>query len=435
MTTELQPAMDVVNVMSHSVTSPLTHNDKSFISITVSGTIIYMKNTMKKIFLTTIIPALILTGCSSAPQSTDAPAEEVAAKEAITPRPDDGRTVVGISMPDRLLERWNRDGAFLKDQFESSGCEVILEYANNLIDTQTDNIKEMIADGADLLVVTAVDGSALSKVLEDAHKNGVKIIAYDRLIMGTDAVDYYVSFDNYEVGVLQADFIIDALDLKNSSDTMNIEFVTGDPVDNNARFFYGGAMDTLKPYLDSGRLQVLSSQTGFYETSTAQWSTDIAQQRLQIILNSYYPEGTKLDAVLCANDSTALGATRALAADYSEPGNVVVTGQDADISNIYSILEGTQSMTVYKHLKQESVVTVTLGQDILTGNEPAEDLISRAGWDFDCSYNISDYNNGNKVVPSYLLRPIAISKENIEKELFVTGYYGRNSGGLIYATK
>jgi putative multiple sugar transport system substrate-binding protein len=194
-------------------------------------------------------------------------------------------------------------------------------------------------------------------------------------------------------------------------------------------------MDTLKPYLDSGQLQVPSSQSGFYETSTAQWSTDIAQQRLQIILNSYYPEGTRLDAVLCANDSTAVGVTRALEADYTGRNTVVVTGQDADISNIYNILEGTQSMTVYKHLKQESVVTVTLGQDILTGNEPAEDLISRAGWDFDCSYNISDYNNGNKVVPSYLLRPIAISAVNIEKELFKTGYYGRNSAGLIYATK
>ena len=237
-------------------------------------------------------------------------------------------------MPDKLLERWNKDGAYLRTQFERNGCKVMLRYANNLIDTQIDDILYMIQEGADLLVIAAVDGSALTDVLEIARSANVKIIAYDRLIMDSDVVDYYVSFDNYKVGVLQAKYIIRILDLDHSDAARHIEFVTGDPVDNNARYFYNGAMDTIKPYLDSGKLIPLSGQVNFYETSTAQWSTDIAQQRLQIILNSYYPEGIQLDAVLCANDSTALGATRALESDYTSKNPVAVTGQDADIANI-----------------------------------------------------------------------------------------------------
>ncbi len=403
-----------------------------------------------KLIIITIISALILSACSSTPVAgeigTEPTVQKPAAGEAPTGnadyddsvanvRRDDGRTVVGISMPDRLLERWNHDGTFLKEHFEDKGCEVILKYANNLIDTQIGDIRSMIDGGADLLVITAVDGAALSSILDKAKSQGIKIIAYDRLLMNSDAVDYYVSYDNYKVGVLQAEYIIAALGLKNLKDSKNIEFVTGDPVDNNARFFYQGAVDTLLPYIESGKLTVPSNQQGFYETSTAQWSTDIAQQRLQIILNSYYPEGVKLDAVLCANDSTALGATRALESDYAGKNSVVVTGQDADVANIYSIIEGKQSMTVFKALRDESVVAVALGLSILADEEPDGKLIMSSGWDFDCSYNTTDYDNGSKVVTSFLLSPITITKDNLEDELFDTGYYARNASGLIYAVE
>ncbi len=412
------------------------------------GIIITMKKT--KLIIITIISALILSACSSTPVAgeigTEPAVQKPAAGEAPTGnadyddsvanvRRDDGRTVVGISMPDRLLERWNHDGTFLKEHFEDKGCEVILKYANNLIDTQISDIRSMIEGGADLLVITAVDGAALSSILDKAKSQGIKIIAYDRLLMNSDAVDYYVSYDNYKVGVLQAEYIIAALGLKNSKDSKNIEFVTGDPVDNNARFFYQGAVDTLLPYIESDKLTVPSNQQGFYETSTAQWSTDIAQQRLQIILNSYYPEGVKLDAVLCANDSTALGATRALESDYAGKNSVVVTGQDADVANIYSIIEGKQSMTVFKALRDESVVAVALGLSILADEEPDGKLIMSSGWDFDCSYNTTDYDNGSKVVTSFLLSPITITKDNLEDELFDTGYYARNASGLIYAVE
>ncbi|WP_022761533.1 substrate-binding domain-containing protein [Butyrivibrio sp. AD3002] len=386
-------------------------------------------------FLTTSLVALSLAGCVPTKAVSGDIAQEETEPEIIDTHSDDGRTVVGISMPDNLLERWNRDGLFLKKEFEKTGCKVELKYANNLIDTQINDIRGMIDDGADLLVITAVDGAALTSILDEAQKANVKIIAYDRLLMDTDSVDYYVSFDNYKVGVLQADFLIDKLALDKEGTEKNIEFVTGDPVDNNARFFYQGAMDNLKPYIDSGKLKVLSTQTGFYETSTAQWSTDIAQQRLQIILNSYYPKGTRLDAVLCANDSTALGAVRALESDYTGKNTVLVTGQDGDIANIYNIFEGTQSMTVYKALQQESIVAVSLGSALLSGETPAYDLIDNSSWDFECAYNTKDYNNGIKVVNSYLLQPFTITIDNIEKELFDSGYYKRNSAGLIYAVK
>lgn len=383
------------------------------------------------ILILACIYAVIKPHSSSTTEVTDSPEQPV----VVDTHSQDGETTVGISMPDRLLERWNKDGAYLRTQFERNGCKVMLRYANNLIDTQIDDILYMIQEGADLLVIAAVDGSALTDVLEIARSANVKIIAYDRLIMDSDVVDYYVSFDNYKVGVLQAKYIIRILDLDHSDATRHIEFVTGDPVDNNARYFYNGAMDTIRPYLDSKKLVSLSGQVNFYETSTAQWSTDIAQQRLQIILNSYYPEGTQLDAVLCANDSTALGATRALESDYTSKNPVAVTGQDADIANIYNILNGTQGMTVFKALTEESVVTVTLALAILDGQTPSESLITNSDWGFKCTYNTTDYFNGQEIVPSYLLEPIVVTADNIESQLFDTGYYRRNSAGLIYAAK
>jgi putative multiple sugar transport system substrate-binding protein len=409
---------------------------------------------MKKInfIAITIMLSLILSSCGStqvageigtnsavqkpsASESTDEPLPKTYDQSSVKVRPDDGRTVIGISMPDKLLERWNHDGTFLKEHFEKEGCEVVLKFANNLIDTQINDIRSMIDEGADLLVITAVDGAALSSILKEAKSQGIKVVAYDRLLMNSDAVDYYVSYDNYKVGVLQAEYIIEALRLKTSRDSKNIEFVTGDPVDNNARYFYQGAVDTLLPYLENGKLRVISNQQGFYETSTAQWSTDIAQQRLQIILNSYYPENVKLDAVLCANDSTALGATRALESDYTGTNKVIVTGQDADVPNIYSIIEGKQSMTVFKALRDESVVAVALGLAILSDDTPDGQLITNSGWGFDCTYNTTDYDNGSKIVPSFLLSPITVTKDNLEEELFDTGYYARNGAGLIYAVE
>ena len=193
---------------------------------------------------------LLITGCGKASTNeTSADKEAVSVvSSSLVNRADDGRIIVGISMPDQQLERWNRDGAFLKSEFEKNGYEVILSYADNLIDKQIRELRNMIDEGVDLVVVSAIDGGTLTSVLDEASQAGVKVIAYDRLLMDTDMVDYYVSFDNYIVGELQARYVIDALKLDASDETRNIEIVTGDPVDNNARYFYNGEMDTLAPY-------------------------------------------------------------------------------------------------------------------------------------------------------------------------------------------
>lgn len=208
-----------------------------------------MKN-INFIFLNLMCLTLLITGCGKASTNeTSADKEAVSVvSSSLVNRADDGRIIVGISMPDQQLERWNRDGAFLKSEFEKNGYEVILSYADNLIDKQIRELRNMIDEGVDLVVVSAIDGGTLTSVLDEASQAGVKVIAYDRLLMDTDMVDYYVSFDNYIVGELQARYVIDALKLDASDETRNIEIVTGDPVDNNARYFYNGEMDTLAPY-------------------------------------------------------------------------------------------------------------------------------------------------------------------------------------------
>ena len=374
---------------------------------------------------------MFMTGCGGISQDVSSGEEtESSEKEETVNRADDGRTIVGICMPDQQLERWNRDGAFLKSEFERCGYEVVLAYADNLIDRQIGVLRDMIDEGVDLMVVSAIDGGALTDVLEDASDAGISIIAYDRLLMDTDVVDYYVSYDNYMVGVLQAQYVIDALKLDDSDETRNIELVTGDPLDNNARYFYKGEIDTLEPYFQNGKLNIVSGQKDFYVTATGTWSTEIAQQRMQIILNSYY-KLNRLDAVVCANDSTALGAVNAIRTDYSKDNKVVVTGQDADIANVNNILSGDQSMTVYKALQNEAIVTVDLARAVLEGESPDENLIEECNWDFECRYDTTSYNNGSKVVTSYLLIPRTVDINNIEEELIDTGYYTYDSNGKL----
>ncbi len=389
---------------------------------------------MKKIISLIILLVLVISaiyGCGKTSKGEKQGKDTTKAEDIYCDNhSDDGKNVVGISMPDRLLERWNRDGIFLEAEFKKKGYEVILSFSDNLIDKQINNIRDMIKQGADIIVVSAVDGAALGNVLREAQLANVAIISYDRLLMDTEVVDYYVSFDNYKVGVLQAEYIINALNLEEETKTKTLELVTGDPVDNNARYFYNGAVDTLQPYIDNGKIEIVSGQNDFYETATAQWSTEIAQQRVQIILNSYYTK-RELDAILCANDSTAHGAIKALESDYHFDNNVIITGQDGDISTIYNILDGKQSMTVYKTLKNEAVVTVDLAVALLEGKTPGESLISESCWDFSCKYDTTAYNNGHKNVNSYLLEPFAVDATNIEDELFDSGYYRYNSSGLI----
>ena len=238
-------------------------------------------------------------------------------------------------MPTKSLERWNRDGEYLKAEFEAAGYAVELTYSDNDVTQQNNDIGNMIANGVDILIVAAIDGEALTQVLADAKDASIPVIAYDRLIMNTDAISYYVSFDNYTVGKLQGEYVETALDLANAGDkTYNIEFTAGDPADNNAGYFFNGAYDVLKPYIDAGTLNVVSGQTAFEQVATASWSTDTALARMQNVLASYYSDGTVLDVALCSNDSTALGVAQAITSDYAGSNAPIITGQDGDIANL-----------------------------------------------------------------------------------------------------
>ena len=337
-------------------------------------------------------------------------------------------------MPTQSLERWNRDGAYLDEQFKAAGYNTIVTYSDNKADQQVNDIQNMLSQGVDLLVVAAIDGEALNPVMNDAGADNIPIIAYDRLIMN-DNVSYYVSFDNYTVGVLQGTYVKEALDLDNAEGPFNIEFTAGDPADNNAGYFFNGAMDTLKPYIEDGKLNVVSGQTEFDVVATEQWQTDVALDRAQNVLASYYSDGTKLDAWLCSNDSTALGVSQAVTSDYAGDNDVIITGQDGDVANLRNIKDGVQSMTVYKAVANEAVVTLDLAKAILNGDTIDESLITAAGWGFACDYDTESYatSEGHNC-PSFLLVPDVVTVDNMEEKLVTPGYYKVGDDGYLEAT-
>ncbi len=380
---------------------------------------------MKKILALVLTLAMVLSlaacGAGAAPAESAAEAAgsaaASAAEEAAAPAADGAKTV-GIAMPTKSLERWNRDGDYLKAQFEAAGYAVELKYSDNDTDQQNNDIQAMIADKVDLLIIAAIDGDSLSQTLADAKSAGIPVIAYDRLIMNTDAVSYYVSFDNYTVGVLQGEFVKNALDLDNAAGPFNIEFTAGDPADNNAGYFFNGAYDTLKPYIDEGKLVIPSGKTTFEQVATPSWSTDTALENMQNTLASYYSDGTVLDVALCSNDSTALGVAQAITSDYAGDNTPIVTGQDGDIANLRNIVDGIQTMTVYKNVSDEAGVTLDVAKAILEGKTPDGSLQLSA----EAAYDTSSYDNGTGIIPSFLLVPWTVTKDDLQK-LVDTGLY------------
>ena len=317
--------------------------------------------------------------------------------------------VIGVAMPTQDLQRWNQDGANMKAQLEEKGYTVDLQYAGNDSATQASQIENMIANGDQLLVVASIDGDSLGTVLAQAKEAGIPVISYDRLIMNTDAVSYYATFDNYLVGKTQGEYLVEALDLENQDGPFNLEIITGDPGDNNVNFFYGGAMDVLQPYIDEGKLVVPSGQIAKEEVATANWATDAAQARFENILSSNYADGTNLDAVLASNDSTALGVVNALAANYTGE-YPIITGQDCDIANVPHIIDGTQAMSVFKDTRTLAAKVVEMVDAIMTGAEaPVNDE--------------ETYDNGTGIIPSYLCEPVAVTIDNYEEVLIESGYY------------
>ncbi len=402
-----------------------------------------MKRKLIGALLSTAMVASLTVGCGGGNDTTpaDTPADTEAPADAETPADNEaddasapaaaGGGKIGISMPTQSLERWNRDGAYLDEQFKAAGFETVLTYSDNDSGKQVNDIQNMLADGVNLLVVAAIDGEALNTAMNEAAEANVPVISYDRLILN-DAVSYYVSFDNYTVGKLQGEFIVDTLDLANAGDTVyNMEITAGDPADNNAGYFYQGAMDALQPYLDAGTLNVVSGQTDFDSVATAQWNTDTALERAQNVLSSYYADGTQLDVWLCSNDSTALGVAQAVTSDYAGSNSVLITGQDGDEANLKNIVDGVQTMTVYKNVSNESVVTLALAKAILAGDTIDDSLVPSFG--IECAFDTESYetSEGNKC-PSFLLVPNVITKDNLQ-DLVDTGLYTMGDDGYLSA--
>ncbi len=378
---------------------------------------------MRKRFLAILlVMAVSMTACS--------PEQMMNAGGNSEKRTDAAKKKVGISMPTKSLEKWNREGSYLKKQFEKKGYEVEITYSDNDMNRQADDIRRMIARNADILVIAAVDGESLSNVLVSAKRRKIPVICYDRLIMNTDAVSYYVSFDNYKVGQLQGQYVIDKLKLDGTKKKYNMEITAGDPADNNSGYFYNGAMDTLKKYIDNGTINIVSKQKKFKEVSTTQWSTDVALRRMQNILSDYYEDGKRrLDIALCSNDSTALGVTQAIDSDYTGENIPLITGQDGDIANIKNILDGKQSMTVYKAAAEETEVTIKLVKAVLDGKKAGASLTKKL--DCECAYDTESYDNGRGKIDSYLLTPEVITKDNYKEKLVDTGYYKESGDGYL----
>ncbi|WP_109774642.1 multiple monosaccharide ABC transporter substrate-binding protein [Quadrisphaera granulorum] len=327
---------------------------------------------------------------------------------------------VGVAMPTQTSQRWIDDGNNVKAGLEKLGYKVDLQYANDDIPTQASQLTTMINNGDKVLIIASIDGTALSSQLADAAAAGIKVISYDRLIRGSANVDFYVSFDNFKVGVQQGTSLLTGLGVLNADGSenasaagpFNVELFAGSLDDNNAKFFYDGAMSVLKPYIDKGTIKIPSGQTDINQIATQQWKTDVAQRRMETLLTSSDANIT-LNGVLAPADIISRGVITALTnAGYGSGGKAfpIVTGQDADIDNVKLINDGKQYSTIFKDTRKLADEAIKVTGDYLSGKEPEAN-------------NTKDYDNGNKVVPSYLLESTVVTKDNVKSVLVDSGYY------------
>ena len=326
--------------------------------------------------------------------------------------------LIGVAMPTKTSSRWIKDGDSVKAALEKLGYKVDLEYGDDKIPTQVQQISNMLTKGAKVLIIASIDGTALSDQLDEAAKSGVKVIAYDRLINGNKNVDYYTTFDNHEVGVQQATSLLTGLgilgaDGKDTGKTgpFNIELFAGSPDDNNATFFFNGAIETLQPYIDKGVVVVKSGQVGFTQVATLRWDPATAQKRMQNLIASTYSDGSKVDGVLSPYDGLSIGIISALTSSgYAPDALPIVTGQDAEAASVKSIISGQQYSTIYKDTRLLGDEAVKMADDLLNGKTPEVN-------------DTTSYNNKVKVVPTFLFPPKVVTIDNYKSLLIDTGYY------------
>ncbi|GAA1427852.1 sugar ABC transporter substrate-binding protein [Microlunatus lacustris] len=322
--------------------------------------------------------------------------------------------LIGVAMPTKTSERWIDDGDNVKAKLEALGYKVDLQYANDKVPDQQQQIESMLNNGAKALIVASIDGTALTTQLADAGTDGVKVIAYDRLINGSPNVDYYVTFNNEQVGVQQGTSLLTGLGILDASGNetgekgpFNVELFAGSPDDNNATFFYNGAMSVLQPFIDDGTLVVPSGQTTFQQVATQQWKLDTAQARMETILNGFY-SGKELDGVLSPYDGISRGilnATKSAGID-----NPVVTGQDAEKPSDKLILDGVQYSTIFKDTRLLGNTAATMVDDVLNGRTPETN-------------DTETYDNKVKVVPTFQHESVIVTKDNLVEAVVDSGYY------------
>lgn len=362
-----------------------------------------MKFNWKKSFLTaaTLLSAVALGACGSGEATTG----------------DAG--YVGIAMPTKSAERWIADGTNMVTELEKLGYKTDLQYGEDKVENQVAQIENMITKGVDVLVIASIDGSALTDVLGKAADEGIEVIAYDRLLMNSEHVDYYATFDNFGVGVLQASYIEDALNLSEGEGPYNIELFGGSPDDNNALINYNGVMSVFQQYIESGQLVIPSEQTKFNQIATLRWDGSTAQARMDNLLSANYTDKT-LDAVLSPYDPISLGIISSLKGvgyGSAEKPLPVITGQDGTQAGVKSIIAGEQTQTIFKDTRILAQNTIEMIEAIFNEEEvPVNDT--------------ETYDNGVKIVPTYLANPVSVDKENYQAELIDTDYYSEEDLGL-----
>lgn len=368
-----------------------------------------MKNSVFTVTL--IVAAMGLTACGKKEEPAAAPAAAPVAATAPS-------VLIGLAIPETHVERWVGDAAYMKKDLEAMGYKVDVAFADADQSKQNKQIDDMVTKGAKVIVVGSVTEAA-AQAVESAKKAGVPVISYDRLITGTDAYDYYLTFDNFKVGQMQGQAIKDGLAL-DSAKGKNITLFAGSPTDNNARFFFDGAMDVLKPYITSGALKVCgpaptnSADTSWSKITTEGWAADKAKARMETLLSGDC-KSVKLDAVLAPNDTLARSIIGALEQDGKYKTLPVITGQDGELLSAKWIMEGKQTMTVFKDTRLLAKGTAEAVDSIVKGVEPALTVKARI--------DTTTYNTGKKVVKSFLLEPVVVTKDNLTKELVDSGFY------------
>ena len=338
---------------------------------------------------------------------------EAVAPGAFAPRAAaQGKGLVGVAMPTKSSARWIDDGDNMVKVLKSRGYATDLQYADDDVPNQLSQVENMITKGAKVLVIAAIDGTTLSDVLGQAARSGIKVIAYDRLIRSTPNVDYYATFDNFQVGVLQATSLETGLKLKEGRGPFNIELFGGSPDDNNAYFFYDGAMSVLQPYIDRGKLVVPSRQLGMDKVSTLRWDPATAQARMDNLLSAFY-SNKRVDAVLSPYDGLSIGIISSLKGVGYGSGDMpmpIISGQDCEIASVKAILAGDQYASIFKDTRDLARVTVDMVDAALSNQTVTVN-------------DTKSYNNGVKVVPAYLLKPVIVDKSNWKATLIDSGYY------------